>query len=91
MGTIQLSYLAMSYIQNIPPLLTPYIGVGFVNGINILVDNNNPTKGLPTTISILGYETSFINNFNVMFFSIILPPIIGFILYVIALKSPLKN
>lgn len=81
MMVVQIAYTGLISVDKLETLLYPLINLWPVNGYNkILPDKTN--SRLPPRVSIVGYKSWFLANFNADAALILLPFIIGFALYI---------
>lgn len=64
-GLLQLSYLSVSNLNYVQPLLSPLMNLSIVNGINLNLFQRN-TADLPDRIREIGYNVDFLSNINAM-------------------------
>lgn len=79
-GIIQLSFICLSYVKNIPALLYPFVKMKYINGINIPINSVESLVNINKNFECLGYETYMIGNFNLMILSIIVTFCVGIII-----------
>lgn len=81
MMVVQIAYTGLISVDKLETLLYPLINLWPVNGYNkILPDKTN--SNLPPRVSIVGYKSWFLANFNADAALILLPFIVGLALYI---------
>lgn len=78
----QYTYCGLLMLKKLETLMDPLKALWITNGFNIFVNDSQPIK-LPPRVSQIFFKSEFIANFNFNFIVIILPFIIGSILYLI--------
>lgn len=87
MMVVQVAYIGLMSIDKLESLLYPIINLWPSNGFNKLALSKDKTpSALPPRISVIGYKSFFLLNFNLDFILIVLPLLVGLALFIYAKK-----
>jgi hypothetical protein len=91
MAVLQLSVLSILSLGWLNPSFAILKGAILTNGFN-KIDDNDPFMDFNSSMSVKGMEmfSRFLENYNIASFTIILPLLVGFIMFILS-KTALKN
>jgi hypothetical protein len=86
MGVIQVAFLGLMIMVHIQPILATLTHMSYVNGINSLFDNLKMASAsvLPNRLTALQYQAQLTYSFNYTFVLLVLPMIIGLVLFIVS-------
>jgi beta-lactamase regulating signal transducer with metallopeptidase domain len=86
MGVIQAAFLGLMIMIHLQPMLATFSQMNYVSGINNLFDSSKMASAsmLPNRLTALQYAALFTYNFNYTFILLVLPIIVGLILFIVS-------
>lgn len=85
---VQIAYIGLITIDKLQSLLYCLINLWPSNGYNKLALPDKLNSYIPTRVSVIGYKTYFLANFNLDLILMLLPIIVGLIIFIF---SKIKN
>lgn len=82
MGVIQIAFIGLAVVNQLPPLMAPYPSMSYVNGVNSA--NQKSSSGMPYRVSSLTYGASLAESFNYSTVLLLLPLLISLVLFIVA-------
>ena len=77
---VQIAFVALMIIDKIEALLSPLMYLWPINGYNRLIKDYSNSV-VPTRVATLGYKGYFLANFNLTMIFLLLPLVVGVVLY----------
>lgn len=86
LGVVQVAFIGLAIVNNLPPLLAPLAKMGYVNGVNSALSgsDSSASTSLPVRESSLDYGASMVYSLNYTVALLLLPLLVSLALYIAA-------